>query len=248
MTAVPGSVTAALVVLALALLVPGGRHGAGRLLALQSTAPGPVDAVVPPALRSSWVVVGAVAAGALGWTVAGAAAGVVLGAAAGGAGALAVRRAAARSAPATEQDGDIAGGWELLAVCLEAGLPVSIAVAAAAEPLHGSTGAHLRRVAGLLELGADPVEAWFAAEDVPVLATFARAAGRSAGTGAALAQVARAEGARLRADLLDSAQARSQRAAVHITGPLGLCFLPAFLVLGIAPVVIGLAGEALAQW
>ena len=48
--------------------------------------------------------------------------------------------------------------------------------------------------------------------------------------------------------LLDSAQARAQRAAVLITGPLGLCFLPAFLVLGIAPVVIGLAREALAQW
>jgi Type II secretion system (T2SS), protein F len=246
--AVPGTAAAALVVLALALLVAGGRYGAGRLQALHATAPGSADVVAPPVLRGSWVIVGAVAAGVLGWTVAGAAAGVVLGAVAGGAGVVVARRIAARSAPAGEQDGDIAGGWELLAVCLEAGLPVSIAVAAAAEPLRGSTGTHLRRVAGLLELGADPVEAWLAAEDVPVLATFARAAGRSAGTGAALAQVARAEGARLRAGLLDSAQARAQRAAVHITGPLGLCFLPAFLVLGIAPVVIGLAGEALAQW
>ena len=40
----------------------------------------------------------------------------------------------------------------------------------------------------------------------------------------------------------------SQRAAVLITAPLGLCFLPAFLVLGIAPVVIGLAGQALSWW
>ena len=71
---------------------------------------------------------------------------------------------------------------------------------------------------------------------------------RSAGTGSALAQVARVEGARIRAELIDTAQERAQRAAVLITGPLGLCFLPAFLVLGIAPVVIGLAGEALARW
>jgi hypothetical protein len=35
---------------------------------------------------------------------------------------------------------------------------------------------------------------------------------------------------------------------VLITAPLGVCFLPAFLVLGIAPVVVGLAGEALASW
>ena len=83
---------------------------------------------------------------------------------------------------------------------------------------------------------------------IGTLAAFARAAARSAGTGAALARVARTECARLRAELTDAAQARAQRAAVLITGPLGLCFLPAFLVLGIAPVVIGLAGEALARW
>jgi hypothetical protein len=106
----------------------------------------------------------------------------------------------------------------------------------------------MRRVAGLLELGADPVDAWRTVEHRQALAAFARAAARSAGTGAALARVARTECARLRAELTDAAQARAQRAAVLITGPLGLCFLPAFLVLGIAPVVIGLAGEALARW
>jgi hypothetical protein len=246
--AVPGTTAAALVMLAAALLVGGGRSGSGRLRALQAEPPAPVDAVAPPPLRGPWLAVGAAATGLLGWAVAGATAGAVLGVAAGAAGAVFARRAAARTGPGPEQDGDIAGGWELLAVCLEAGLPVAVAVSAAAEPLGGSTGAQLRRVSGLLELGADPVDAWLAAEDVPTLTTFARAAGRSAGTGAALAQVARAEGARLRADLLDSAQARAQRAGVLITGPLGLCFLPAFLVLGIAPVVIGLAGEALAQW
>jgi Flp pilus assembly protein TadB len=245
---VPGTTAAALVVLAAALLVATGPSSSGRLRALQADPPPPVDVVAPPPLRGSWLAVGAAATGLLGWAVAGAAAGAVLGIAAGAAGAVFTRRAAARAGPGTEQDGDIAGGWELLAVCLEAGLPVSVAVSAAAEPLGGSTGAQLRRVSGLLELGADPVDAWLAAEDVPALATFARAAGRSAGTGAALAQVARAEGGRLRADLLDSAQARAERAGVLITGPLGLCFLPAFLVLGIAPVVIGLAGEALAQW
>lgn len=244
---VPGTTAAALVVLAAALLVAGGPSSSGRLRALRADPP-PVDAVAPPPLRGSWLAVGAAATGLLGWTVAGAATGAVLGIAAGAAGAVFAHRAAARAGPGIEQHGDIAGGWELLAVCLEAGLPVSVAVSAAAEPLDGSTGAQLRRVSGLLELGADPVDAWLAAEDVPTLATFARAAGRSAGTGAALAQVARAEGARLRADLLDSAQARAQRAGVLITGPLGLCFLPAFLVLGIAPVVIGLAGEALARW
>jgi Flp pilus assembly protein TadB len=165
-----------------------------------------------------------------------------------GAGVHAVRRTGRDRALTAEPDTEIAAAWELLAVCLEAGLPVAVAVTAAAEPLRGAVGAGMRRTAGLLELGADPVAAWRAVEQLPALATFARAAGRSAGTGSTLAQVARAEAGRIRATLLDTAQAKAQRAAVLITAPLGLCFLPAFLVLGIGPVVVGLAGEVLANW
>jgi pilus assembly protein TadC len=86
------------------------------------------------------------------------------------------------------------------------------------------------------------------ATDDPSAAPFARAAARSAATGAALARTARAESSRVRAALTDAAEARAQRAGVLIAAPLGLCFLPAFLVLGVVPVVIGLAGEVLPQW
>ena len=37
--------------------------------------------------------------------------------------------------------------------------------------------------------------------------------------------------------------AAADRAGVLIAGPLGLCFLPAFVCLGIVPVVAGLAGD-----
>ncbi|OLT14006.1 hypothetical protein BJF78_20570 [Pseudonocardia sp. CNS-139] len=107
-------------------------------------------------------------------------------------GAIAVRRMTAVAGPAQEPPADLAGAWEVLAVCLQAGLPVAMAVGAATEPLHGAVGARLRRVSGLLELGADPAGAWLAAEDTPALAAFARAAGRSAATGSALASAARA--------------------------------------------------------
>ncbi|GAA3218512.1 hypothetical protein GCM10017691_01350 [Pseudonocardia petroleophila] len=231
---------AALFLLAAALLVGGPRVGSARLRA--APRPGGAPAAV---LRPAWIAVGAAAAGSAGLALGGPIPGAV--AALGALGALvALRRLPARAAPPDLPT--LATGWELLGVCLRAGLPVASAVAAAAGPLHGPTGTELRRVAGLLELGADPADAWRAAQDVPVLAVFARAAGRSAGTGAALAQVAVAEAARVRAELVDTAQARAQRAGVLITGPLGLCFLPAFLVLGIAPVVIGLAGQALARW
>ena len=41
------------------------------------------------------------------------------------------------------------------------------------------------------------------------------------------------------------AGAAAQRASVLIAGPLGLCYLPTFLWLGIVPVVAGLAGDVL---
>nr|WP_255426833.1 type II secretion system F family protein [Pseudonocardia sp. C8] len=158
-----------------------------------------------------------------------------------------VRRVPGTHAPRAD-DADLAAAWDLLATCLAAGLTVPDALEAAGRRLSGRAGATLRRVSGLLALGASAEDAWSAAATVPGLSGVARAAGRSARTGAALGRAASAEAARLRTGLADRAEERAQRAAVRITAPLGLCFLPAFLVLGIVPVVIGLAGEAFARW
>ena len=38
---------------------------------------------------------------------------------------------------------------------------------------------------------------------------------------------------------------KAERASVLIAGPLGLCYLPAFVCLGIVPVIAGLAGDVL---
>ncbi len=54
--------------------------------------------------------------------------------------------------------------------------------------------------------------------------------------------------AEARADWARTATARARRAAVLITAPVGLCFLPAFIAVGVLPVVIGLAGGAAGGW
>lgn len=141
----------------------------------------------------------------------------------------------------------LAGGWDLLAACLRAGLPVAPAVRAAAAQLAGPTADELRMIADRLALGADPTEAWQVADSSPVH-KLARAARRSARSGASLAAVAEAAAAEIRASALDLVTARGQRAGVLITGPLGVCFLPAFLALGVVPVVIGLATGLSTQW
>lgn len=226
---------------AAALLLAGGRTGHARLAVLGGrTAP----ARLPRGVRVGIV---AVAAAGLVCAVVGGAGGAVAGAVAGVA-VLAAARRLARRRPAPTGAGDLAAAWDLLAVCLRAGLAVPVAAEAAAARLPGEAGDALRRTAGLLALGAGADEAWAGTADVPELATFGRAAARSAATGAALGRTATAEAARLRAETADLAEARAQRAAVRITAPLGLCFLPAFLVLGIAPVVIGLAAEVFARW
>lgn len=140
----------------------------------------------------------------------------------------------------------VAGTFDLLAACLKAGLPASAAAAAvgpsAPQPLSDS----LRRTADLLALGADPVTAWGAVAGDPATESLARMARRSARSGAALSGAIGELATQQRADAEDRAVAGAERAGVLISGPLGLCFLPAFVCLGIVPVVIGLAGRVLA--
>lgn len=154
-----------------------------------------------------------------------------------------LRRSVASRRPGDLGDLDLSARWDLLASCLRAGLPVPTAIRAVATDLPGAAGAALRSCADLLGFGADPARAWQQAMDQPATAPLARAARRSSRSGTAIADVAAALARETRAAAADLAEARAQRAGVLITGPLGLCFLPAFICLGIVPVVLGLAGR-----
>ena len=72
-----------------------------------------------------------------------------------------------------------------------------------------------------------------------------RLARRSASSGAALADGVTDLAGQSREDAADAARAAAERASVLIAGPLGVCYLPAFICLGIVPVVAGLAGDVL---
>ncbi|WP_197283525.1 type II secretion system F family protein [Mycobacterium sp. Marseille-P9652] len=142
-----------------------------------------------------------------------------------------------------------ASSLDVLAVCLAAGMPVSTAAAATARSAPTGLATVLRRAADLLALGADPAVAWAHsragdATDTQVDALL-RLARRSASSGAALAGGVAELADQSRHDATHAAAAAAERAGVLIAGPLGLCFLPAFVCLGIVPVVAGLAGEVL---
>ena len=139
----------------------------------------------------------------------------------------------------------VATTFDLLAACLRSGLPISTAAAAAAQSAPTSFGVALRKAADLLELGADAATAWDAVAQDPETEALARMARRSARAGSSMASAMTELAATQRTRAEDASAAAAERAGVLISGPLGLCFLPAFICLGIIPVVIGLAGNVM---
>ncbi|MPZ82056.1 MAG: secretion system protein [Actinophytocola sp.] len=137
----------------------------------------------------------------------------------------------------------LAATWDLLAACLRAGLPVPTAVTAIADDLPSDATRALRATADLLAMGADPIDAWTPAMNCPHTAALARGARHTARSGTALADVVGTLATTVRDTASDAAEARAQRAGVLIAAPLGLCFLPAFVCLGIVPIIAGLAGR-----
>ncbi len=120
---------------------------------------------------------------------------------------------------------DLLGG-----ACLRAGgLPVSAAITAMASTAPKPMADSLRRVADLLALGADPDAAWSEAALDPDTEALARMARRSARSGSSLSSSMAELAERSRGDAEDLAAAAAERAGVLISGPLGLCFLPAFI-------------------
>lgn len=151
------------------------------------------------------------------------------------------RRAGTRSADPLS----IAASLDLLAACLRAGLPTAMAAKAVAPSAPSPLAEALQRGADLLMLGADPASAWDTAAGDAETEALARAARRSARSGAPLSGVMTELATQRRSDAEDGAAAAAERAGVLISGPLGLCFLPAFICVGIIPVVVGLAGRVL---
>ncbi|MDX6742560.1 type II secretion system F family protein [Actinocorallia sp. A-T 12471] len=136
---------------------------------------------------------------------------------------------------------DLPVAVELLAACLGAGVAWADAVEAVGEALGGPVGEEFEAVAARVRLGADPADAWAARASDPVLAPLARAAARAGRGGAPLAPVLTRLSRDQRSAAAAAAEERARAAGVKAVAPLGLCFLPAFVLLGIVPAIAGIA-------
>ena len=179
--------------------------------------------------------------------------GAVAGAVAAVAGPRLVRRLEPRAVRAEREQllADLPLVLDLLAACLAGGAPLAAAAAAVGEAVRGPAGRRLSAVSAALHVGSAPADAWHSLAtggDGDPLLPAARALSRAADGGAPVAAAV----ARLAAEARADARGRGERAArqvgVRAVAPLGLCFLPAFVLLGIVPVVVGLAGPLLSAF
>lgn len=157
---------------------------------------------------------------------------------------------------------------DLLVVCLRAGMPTSAALRSVAVTVStdvrlrsgiaprmradgGSNGSRapagvnevLAYAAAAVELGSDAETAWSAWIAHPAYGPLARALVVTGESGSAVAGRLTAVARQLRTVAGQQALARAHRTGVALMAPLGLCFLPAFVCLGVVPVVLGIAGQ-----
>ncbi|WP_402373718.1 type II secretion system F family protein [Isoptericola rhizosphaerae] len=161
---------------------------------------------------------------------------------------------------------------ELVAAAVRSGAGVPRALEAVGAAVGGPDGRALGRVAAALRLGAGWDAAWTGARDVPARSRRQDAAwagardvparsGRDAvaprldvlrralrgawAEGAAPGESLRAAGAEHRHERQAAARTAAARLAVRLVLPLGLCYLPAFVLVGLVPVLLALGVDLL---
>ena len=125
----------------------------------------------------------------------------------------------------------------LIGACLRAGRPVADSVAAVGRAMPGELGERLAEVAAGLDMGAPPAAAWVPLTRHPATARAGRTLVRALESGAPAAEAMEALAEHARTAARAHALQRARAVGVQATLPLGLCFLPAFVAVGLVPVI-----------
>ena len=203
-------------------------------------------ALAPPADTAPLPRAACLLAGVACWAFVGGLAGAALGVAVALGGPRLLARLDDTESEAAELTAVLPLALELLAACLSGGAAPEAAVSAVAAAFPGPCGSRLHRVAAALRLGSSPAEAWAAlGSGRDAAGAAARALARAAEGGAPVAGAVQRVAAEARRRQQADAHRRAAQAGVLAVLPLGACFLPAFVLLGVLPAVVGLAGPLL---
>lgn len=133
----------------------------------------------------------------------------------------------------------------LLAGALDAGIPLRSAVSHVGTALGGVCGDDLAGVHGRVVAGLSDAQAWRALAAVPGWQDAARDVARAVDSGEGVAELLTAHAEQLRREAAEEAEKRARKAGVDAILPLAVCHLPAFLLVGVVPIVAGTVMQAL---
>lgn len=134
---------------------------------------------------------------------------------------------------------DLPGALDLMAACLAAGLPVRGAAAAVAGAYGGPLAEDVGGVLAQVAIGDSEAHAWLRLGDDPVWSLVARDLARSVESGSTLVDLLRTHAERSRKEWHAVIVARARTVGVRSVLPLMTCYLPAFMLVGIVPVIAG---------
>ena len=138
-----------------------------------------------------------------------------------------------------ELERDLPVAVHLLGACLDAGSAMTGALDAVAGALAGAVAEELGVVRHRLALGVDPALVWRDLADHPQLRALGRAMARAHRSGASVRDAVAGLAGELGAQSRARTDALARSVEVRAAAPLGVCFLPAFLLLGVVPMVAG---------
>ncbi|MGZ6804143.1 MAG: type II secretion system F family protein [Nocardioidaceae bacterium] len=128
---------------------------------------------------------------------------------------------------------------DLMAAMLAVGLAPETALSRVASAVGGPAADELTMAARRLALGVPPVTAWQELGRHPELGPLGRCVARSVDGGSSVSEAMTRLADDLRGDLRSRVEARARSVGVRAAVPLGVCLLPAFVLVGVVPMVAG---------
>lgn len=126
---------------------------------------------------------------------------------------------------------------DLLSACLSAGQDPGRALAQVADVLDGPLAEELGAIAFRLRLGSDPTAVWRSVSGHAQLGPLGRCVARAVDSGASVAEAMRRLAEDLRRESRARVESRARAVGVKAAVPLGVCMLPAFVLVGVVPLV-----------
>jgi Flp pilus assembly protein TadB len=128
---------------------------------------------------------------------------------------------------------------DLMAACLAAGLSPAAALEQITAAVDAPLCEELAAVSARLRLGVDPATVWRDLAGHPQLGGLGRTVSRAAESGASVAEAMLRLADDLRRRGRAEVESRARAVGVKAALPLGICLLPAFVLVGVVPLVAG---------